>query len=138
MAKRDFSSMNTQRMYNTIADATAAPEEQQTPTQRLAQKLVEKQEERDAQETPKPQKKRRTYTAQEAAEIIESGRTSGRKGLKLPRINLAFTPDNYEYVSIMARVRGESLTDFVNAVLRKHREDHGDTYERAIEFRNSL
>lgn len=139
MAKKDkLAQANTGRMYNTIASATAIPEDQETPTQRLARELIKKQEAEAAQEPPQEPKKRRVYSEQEAAAILESGKTSGHKGIKLPRINLAFTPDNYEYIAIMSRVRGETLTDFVNAVLRKHREEHGDVYERAIEFRNSL
>ena len=122
MAKKDFSTMNTDRVYNTIAAATAEPE----------------QETAQEQETKTKRKERRTYTDQEAAEILQSMKTSGRKGIKLPRINLAFAPDIYEYVQIMSRVRGESMTDFVNIALRQHMTEHRDLYDKAIEFRNSL
>ena len=127
-AKKDFSKVNTGRVYDAIAAATAEPEEKTTDILLTA----------DAQEVQEKRKARRTYNAQEAAEIMKTLKTSGRKGLKLPRINLAFAPDTYQYVQIMARVRGESMTDFVNTALRQHMEEHGDLYERAQEFRNSL
>ena len=126
MAKKDFSQVNTGRVYDTIAAATADPE---TAAGTEAQEIIEDQQKR---------KPRRTYTEQEAAEIMQTLHTTGRKGLKLPRINLAFTPELHEYVTTMSRARGETLTDFVNKVIREHMEAHRDIYEKAIEFRNSL
>ena len=125
MAKKDFSQVNTGRVYGAITEATA-PETQEAA------------EVRQEQEPQEPHKPRRTYNEQEAAEALRTLRTSGKKGLKLPRINLAFAPDIYEYVQIMSRVRGESMTDFVNIALRQHMEEHRDLYDKAIEFRNSL
>lgn len=125
MAKKDFSQINTGRVYNTIAEATAEP----------AQEIKEVSETQEKHKTRKP---RKTYTEQEAAELLQELKTSGRKGLKLPRINLAFAPDIYNYIQIMSRVRGENMTDFVNIALRQHMEEHRDLYEKAIEFRNSL
>lgn len=83
-------------------------------------------------------KPRKEYTEQEAAEIAETMHTTGKKGIKLPRINLAFSPSNYQYIEIMSRVRGENLTQFVNKIIAEHREQHGDLYEKAQEFINSL
>jgi len=128
MAKKDFSQVNTGRVYGTIAEATAEPE----------QEAAEVMQEAAAQEAAQERKPRRTYTEQEAAEIMQTLQTSGRKGIKLPRINLAFTPELHEYIITMSRVRGENLTQFVNYVLRQHMEEHRDIYEKAIEFRNSL
>ena len=69
---------------------------------------------------------------------MQEMKTTGRKGVKLPRINLAFAPDTYEYVQTMARVRGETLTTFVNLAIREHMKEHADIYKKAIEFKNSL
>ena len=128
MAKKDFSNVNTGRVYGTIAEATAEPE------QEIAEKLPEAAE----QEIAGKRKARRTYTEQEAAEILQTMKTAGRKGVKLPRINLAFAPDNYEYITIMSRVTGTTYTDFINHVIRQHMEEHRDIYNRAIDFKNSL
>lgn len=125
MAKKDFSQVPTGRVYSTIADATAEPEN-------AAQEVQE------TQEKPRKRKARRTYTEEEAAEILKTLRTSGRKGIKLPRINLAFTPENYDYIQTMSRVRGENMTDFVNLIIAQHKEENTAIYEKAIEFKNSL
>lgn len=118
MAKKDFSQINTGRVYDTIAAATAEPAQEQ--------------------KTQKKKKPRKSYTEQEKQEILESLQTAGRKGCKLPRINLAFSPQLYEYVSIMSRVRGETLTRFVNLALQEHMNNHRDIYEKAMEFRRAL
>lgn len=121
MAK-NFDNINTGRVYTTINEATAqaAPETQED---------TEKQQER---------KERRTYTEQEALDYGKLLQTSGRKGVKLPRINLAFAPDVHEYITTMARARGQNLTQFVDVVMREHMEQHRELYEKAIEFRKSL
>lgn len=116
-AKKDFSKVNVNPVYDVIADAV---------------------NEAPAAGGKKPYKARKTYTKQEAAEALDSLQTSGKKGLKLPRINLAFTPANYEFIKIMAQVRGQNLTEFVNDMLQEARESHADLYNKAIEFRNSL
>jgi hypothetical protein len=115
--KKDFSTVNTNPVYQTIADAVG---------------------ETEAAGTKRKYKSRKTYTEKEAAEALENLQTAGKKGVKLPRINLAFTPANYEFIKIMAQVRGQNLTEFVNYMLREARENHADVYNRAIEFRNSL
>ncbi len=115
MAKKDFSTIGAQKVKSTIEQAT--------------------QEMQPAQEN---RKTRRTYTEQEAQEFLNAMNTTGRKGLKLPRINVAFAPDLYDYIRTMARAAGMNYTDFINTVLRQHMEENGDKYKRAIEFRNSL
>ena len=83
-------------------------------------------------------KPRKEYTEQEAAEIAETMHTTGKKGIKLPRINLAFSPSNYRYIEYMSRVRGENLTQCVSKIIAEHREQHMDVYEKAQEFIDSL
>lgn len=119
MAKKDFSTINTGRVYEAIADATAEPVQ-------------------ETQEKQKKYKPRKTYTEQEAQEFISELKTTGRKGLKLPRINMAFSPEIYDYIQCMARVSGITLTEFVNLAMKQHKEEHKDLYEKAVEFRNSL
>lgn len=111
MAKKDFTGVQANKVNDTIAEATAAQEER---------------------------KPRKTYNEQEAQEFLQSMNTAGRKGLKLPRINIAFSPDIYEYCRTMARAAGMTYTDFVNHVLRQHMEQHAEQYKKAIEFREDL
>ena len=115
MAKKNFDSMSAEPVYSTINEATA-----------------------EARETVPVRKERRTYSEQEAYELMKEMKTSGRKGVKMPRINIAFQPDVYQYVTVMSRVRGDNLTEFVNLALRQHMEDHSELYNRAMEFRREL
>ena len=117
MAK-DFSKANMDRVYGTIADATAEPEEQQ------------------AQEVQEERKARKTYTEEEQAQFMAEGKTKGRKGCKAVRINMAFTPEVHEYIKTMARVRGESITDFTNKVFEQHMKENREIYERAKAFKD--
>lgn len=122
MGEKDFSGIDAGRMYNAIHEATAEPA----------------QEAQEVQETKRQYKPRREYTEQEKQEYMQQGKTTGRKGLKMPRINLAFAPDIYEYIQIMSRVTGQSMTDYVNTILRQYMNEHQDIYKKAVEFRNSL
>jgi hypothetical protein len=121
--KKDFSSVNTGRVYGTIAEATAEPEQQ------------EMQEAQEEQRTRKP---RKTYTEQEQQEFMAAGATKGRKGCKAIRINMAFTPDVHDYIKTMARVRGESITDFTNYIFGRSMEENREIYERAKAFKESF
>lgn len=122
MAKKtDFSNINTDRVYKQIAEATAEP----VPA------------ENDPQELPQ-RRKRKVYTEEEAAAIMQTMKTAGYKGVNLPRINIAFAPDVYNYVTIMAQVRGQTTTQFVNHILRLSMDENKELYNKAIEFRNSL
>jgi hypothetical protein len=51
--------------------------------------------------------------------------TQGRKGLRLPRINMGFTPANHEFVRRASRMRGQSMTEFVNTLIDDERERSG-------------
>ncbi len=113
MAKKDFSKANTGRVYDAIAEATAAPDQQQTQ---------------------EAQQGRKTYTEEQAQEMREAGTTQGRKGCKAVRINMAFPPEMHDFIRTMARVRGESITDFTNFVFSQYMKDNADLYERAKAF----
>ena len=125
MAKKDFTNINTAPVYGAIAEATADP-------------VQETQEAPLLQAEPQKPAGASRYTEQEALEYMNNLQTTGRKGLKLPRINLAFAPDVYQYIRYMSRVKGVSMTEFVDAVLRQHMDDHRDIYEKAIEFMRGL
>lgn len=45
--------------------------------------------------------------------------TQGRKGCKMPRINMAFDPDLHEWIQRSARQNGITMTNFVNSILRE-------------------
>lgn len=110
MAK-DFTNINTDGIRGQIQTATADP----------------------AKRGP-----RKEWDNESGEQYLMNLETAGRKGLKLKRINMAFAPDVYEFIQVMARVRGETLTEFVNKSLRNYRDEHDEVYKKAIEFRKSL
>jgi len=71
--------------------------------------------------------------ADEKAEREAVGRTQGRKGCKQPRINMAFTTPNYKYLKQMAKLNGMTLTEFCNAVIEQHRQEHSGPFDNALE-----
>lgn len=108
MAKKDFSGVNTGRVYSAIETATSRKGQQGTAS------------------------------AQEAAERKEKLKTQGRKGCKATRINMAFTPENHEFIKIMAGVTGQTMTEFANLAIQRYREEHPEQYEQAKAIKESL
>ena len=78
-----------------------------------------------AQQTQEVQEEQQVYDAQEAQA------TQGRKGVKMPRINMAFTPSHLDYLRVMAGIKGISITRYVNSLVEKDQKENGDTYEAA-------
>lgn len=79
-------------------------------------------------------KKIPTASPAEQEERKASLKTQGKKGCKAVRINMAFTPDNHEFVKVMSRIRGESMTEFTNYCIARYRAEHPELYERALEI----
>lgn len=99
--KKDFAGMNTGRVYGAIEQATSNKGQQGTAS------------------------------PQEAAERAAELRTQGRKGCKATRINMAFTPENHEFIKVMARLTGKTMTEFANLVIERYRTEHPELYEQA-------
>ena len=68
---------------------------------------------------------------QEQAERAANLKTQGRKGCKATRINMAFTPDNHEFIKIMAKITGQTMTEFTNLVIERYRTEHPELYQEA-------
>ena len=75
---------------------------------------------------------------EEAAQRRKEGRTRGKKGAKMDRINMTFTSDNYEYLRIMGGLKGLNRTQFCNEVIAEHREQHAEEYEQALKLNAML
>lgn len=77
-----------------------------------------------------------THDAQEVQEhnTPASNATQGRKGQKLPRINMAFSPENLEHIRLMARVTGCSATAYVNQLIAADREQRGEVVAQAAKL----
>ena len=61
----------------------------------------------------------------------EAQATRGKKGVKMPRINMAFTPSNLGFIRVMAAIRGQTMTQFVNTLVERERTTRGEEYDRA-------
>ena len=110
MAKKNFEDVNTSAMFETMDEAAQAPE----------------------------RKERRTPGAYEMQTAKEKMRTSGLKGAALPRINMAFSPSNYDYIKTMSKFCGMSLTEFVNSAIERDKARNQDTYDKLRDIRNGL
>ena len=99
--KKDFSGINTGRAYEAIEQATSQRAQQGTAS-------------------PQEQAQRRTYM-----------KTQGRKGCKAIRINMAFSPENHEFLTVMARISGMSVTNFCNHCIDEYRKEHSELFEQA-------
>lgn len=104
-SKKDFSGINTgSRVYSAIEQATSRKGQQGTAS------------------------------PDEAAERAAELKTQGRKGCKAIRINMAFTPDNHQFIKIMAKATGRTMTEFTNAVVTAYRNEHPEFLEQANSF----
>lgn len=101
MAKKDFTGINTGRVYGAIEQATSRKGQQGTAS------------------------------PQEAQERAAQLKTQGRKGCKAIRINMAFTPENHEFIKVMAKISGKTMTEFANLVVERYREEHPEIYGQA-------
>ncbi len=97
-SKKDFAGMNTGRVYNTIEQATSRRGQQGT------------------------------VSPQEAAERASKLKTQGRKGCKAVRINMAFTPENYDFLKTVSKAYGSNMTVFCNKIIEDYRKDHTEIY----------
>ena len=57
--------------------------------------------------------------------------TQGKKGQKLPRINMAFSPENLEYLQIVSRIEGKSITEYVNTLIKTDSSIRANEIEQA-------
>lgn len=123
-AKKDFSKINTSSVYSTIAEATARPEETATEETKVQNVL----------NVPKAQEEQILHINEVVNAVLDRQEEKGREKKKLKRINMAFSDDNYSYITIMARIKGLSITDFVNEILTESRAKNGAVYDKAVEL----
>ncbi len=103
-SKKDFAGMNTGRVYAAIETGTSRKGQQGTAS------------------------------PQEAKERRETLRTQGRKGASATRINMAFSDSNHQFVKVMAKATGRTMTEFVNLIIEAYRKEHPEMMEQAQGF----
>lgn len=79
-----------------------------------------------------------TQAIQEAIDEYEARNTQGKAGMKAARINMAFSPANYEFMQVMAHAHRMTITKYVNHLIEEERKRSADKYEQAKAFMESL
>lgn len=73
-----------------------------------------------------------------AQKALADLKTQGQKGAKLDRINMAFTADNMDYIRTMSKLKGQTMTQFVNILVAEEREKNGAAFDAAKAILESL
>ena len=68
---------------------------------------------------------------QEAQRTPIAHTTQGKKGQKLPRVNMAFATNNLEYLQLISRIEGVSMTEYVNRLIEADKEARKEIIEEA-------
>ena len=104
----------------TAADAQPAQMTQQAAQPHKAGEVTDEQRAADIDEM--------------AAMTADAGKTAGRKGYKMQRLNISLTPSEYDYVQIMAGVTGKSLTRFIGDLISREAERNSEVYQQEKEL----
>ena len=75
---------------------------------------------------------------EEAKERMALMQTRGRKGVHLPRINMGFTPENHDFIKTMALITGQTMTEFLNDIIKQYREEYGQVYAEIVKMREKI
>ncbi len=67
-------------------------------------------------------RRQRPATTEEIAEREATGRTQGRAGCKLIRFSAAFSSENFQFIQIMSRINGMTMTSFLDLIVQRYRE----------------
>jgi len=136
MAKKSFKKNNPAMQFITALEPDTQAEQQ-------AQEVQEAPVAYEAPPQPSPaagippadpevQEAPLEYTTQDVqpAQALMKG-TQGRKGQKFPRINMAFKDENLEYLQLISRIEGVSITEYVNRLVALDRQKQADVIEKA-------
>jgi hypothetical protein len=123
MAKKNFRDINPAMAF--ISDTQNAQDTQDIIHTQNAQNTL------DALNTQNTFCKQDTQDAFHAHDTSIAHQTQGTKGQKLPRINMAFSLENLEYLQLISRVEGMSITEYVNTLIRTDSSNRAAEIERA-------
>ena len=79
-----------------------------------------------------------TQEAQPAQDEYDARNTQGKAGMKAERINMAFSPANYEFMRVMAGLHKMTLTKYVNHLIEEERKRSADLYQKAKDLMENL
>lgn len=108
-------------------DVQEVQEEQDAQIVQNVQANQENDNIQKVQELPKTQQKQEVQDTQE----VQKANTQGKKGQKLPRINMAFQPENLEYLQRISGLHGKSITAYVNDLVEQDKKENAEIIEKA-------
>ena len=68
---------------------------------------------------------------QQAQDEYDTRKTQGQKGKKVERMNMGFSPENYEFMRVMAGIHKMTITKYVNHLIEEERKRSADLYQKA-------
>lgn len=92
-----------------------------------AMQFINTQEAGSKQQEQEPQE---TQEAQDAPKPLLAHTTQGKKGQRLPRINMAFSTANLDYLQVISRIEGVSITEYVNRLIEADMEARKDIIDQ--------
>jgi len=133
-SKKDFSALKTGNRTapagaQTTTVTTAPAENAWTTGSKVMANIAQATSRKGQQATASPQ---------EAAERKEKMQTQGRKGVRSERINMAFSDSNYQFIKIMAKATGKTMTEFTNAIIAAYQREHPELMEQAQAFLDTV
>ena len=57
---------------------------------------------------------------------------------KRPRINMAFSPENHNFLTVLSRASGQTLTQLTNRIIDLYRAQHPGLAEKANDLLNEI
>lgn len=90
------------------------------------------------QEVQKVYETQQEQIVQDVLKAQEVQQTQGKKGCKMQRINMAFTPNNIDFIRVIAKLKGQTMTQYVNDILDKEREENKALYDQIQELSKKI
>jgi len=89
------------------------------------------EEEEDVQNTPDTANEPDTVNESDTVNVPNTQKKSVKtRKQKHPRINMIFYTDNHEYLEYITRLKGVSITQYVNDLIAKDAEENKETIEK--------
>lgn len=141
MAKKyDPAKLNTDPLYGILSgDGYDKSEAEGTSKTQELQEAFETQEVQDVpkadatQDDPIVEVTSKTHKARLKRSIVDGLKKyrGNKNGAKLDRIGMAFLPEIYDFICVMSKAEGMTMTAYVNILVAEEMEKNGDKY-RAI------
>lgn len=136
MAKKDLTAAAA-RGADLFFSANDAQKTQDTQPAQYTQKPHKAQEEQPAQLAQTVQEMQDAITTRETQKAQEKAARAAEKKASKRRLNIEITSGGYDYVSIMSRITGVSITRYISDLIDREAATNNETYKAAKELINN-